>query len=110
VGGSAIALLFSGYSLWDTSLKAADLRAFVPPVIQFPAPYHNSNFEVIAVPITLTNEGAPLGESALHGPVHHRHAHQADQALLCGGLRPLDHGDDARAPTTPLRPSRFPGA
>jgi hypothetical protein len=55
---SAIALLFSGYSLWDTSLKAADLRAFVPPVIQFSAPYQNSNFEVIAVPITLTNEGA----------------------------------------------------
>jgi len=55
---SAIALVFSGYSLWETSLKAADLHAFVPPVIQFAAPYQNSNFEVIAVPITLTNEGA----------------------------------------------------
>ena len=55
---SAVALLFSGYSLWETSLKAADLRAFVPPVIQFSAPYQNTNFEVIAVPITLTNEGA----------------------------------------------------
>ncbi len=55
---SAIALIFSGYSLWETSLKAADVRAFVPPVIQFAAPYQNSNFEMIAVPITLTNEGA----------------------------------------------------
>lgn len=55
---SAIALAFSGYSLWETSLKAADVRAFVPPVIQFAAPYQNSNFEMIAVPITLTNEGA----------------------------------------------------
>jgi hypothetical protein len=55
---SGVALLFSGYSLWETSLKAADLNAFVPPVIQFAAPYQNSNFEVIAVPITLTNEGA----------------------------------------------------
>ena len=55
---SALALLFSGYSLWDTSLKAADLHAFVPPVIQYSAPYQNSNFEVIAVPVTLTNEGA----------------------------------------------------
>ncbi len=55
---SAIALVFSGYSLWESSLKAADLRAFVPPVIQFAAPYQNSNFEVIAVPVTLTNEGA----------------------------------------------------
>jgi hypothetical protein len=55
---SAIALLFSGYSLWETSLKAADVHAFVPPVIQFSAPYQNSNFEVLAVPVTLTNEGA----------------------------------------------------
>jgi hypothetical protein len=55
---SAIALIFSGYSLWDTSLKAADVHAFVPPVIQFSAPYQNSNFEVLAVPVTLTNEGA----------------------------------------------------
>ena len=30
----------------------------MPPVIQFAAPYQNSNFEVIAVPITLSNEGA----------------------------------------------------
>jgi len=58
VAVSAVALVFSGYSLWETSLKAADLNAFVPPVIQFAAPYQNSNFEVIAVPITLINEGA----------------------------------------------------
>jgi hypothetical protein len=55
---SAIAMVFSAYSLWESSLKSADLHAFVPPVIQFAAPYQNSNFEVIAVPITLSNEGA----------------------------------------------------
>jgi len=55
---SAVALAFSGYSLWETSLKEADVRVFVPPVIQFSAPYQNSNFEVIAVPVTLANEGA----------------------------------------------------
>jgi hypothetical protein len=55
---SAVALSFSAYSLWETSLKAADLKAFVPPVIHFAAPYQNSNFEVIAVPITLINDGA----------------------------------------------------
>lgn len=55
---SGVALLFSGYSLWETSLKSAELHAFVPPVIQFAAPQQNSNFEVIAVPLTLTNEGA----------------------------------------------------
>lgn len=55
---SAVALAFSGYSLWETSLKQADVRVFVPPVIQYASPYQNSNFEVIAVPVTLTNEGA----------------------------------------------------
>jgi hypothetical protein len=35
---SALALVFSGYSLWDSSLKAPDLKIFVPPVIQFSAP------------------------------------------------------------------------
>ncbi len=55
---SAVALLFSGYSLWETSLREADVRVFVPPVIQFSAPYQNTNFEVIAVPVTLANEGA----------------------------------------------------
>jgi hypothetical protein len=55
---SLFALALSGYSLWDTSLKQADVQIFVPPVIQYSAPYQNSNFEMIAVPVTLTNEGA----------------------------------------------------
>jgi hypothetical protein len=55
---SLVALLLSGYSLWETSLKQADVQIFVPPVIQYASPYQNSNFEMIAVPVTLTNEGA----------------------------------------------------
>jgi hypothetical protein len=55
---SLFALLMSAYSLWETSLKQADVQIFVPPVIQYAAPYQNSNFEMIAVPVTLTNEGA----------------------------------------------------
>jgi len=58
---SGVALAFSGYSLWETSLKHADVRVFVPPVIQYSAPYQNSNFEMIAIPVTLTNEGARTG-------------------------------------------------
>ncbi len=58
---SAIALLFSAYSLWDTSLKQPDLRVFVPPVIQYASPYQNTNFEVVAIPVTITNEGARTG-------------------------------------------------
>lgn len=58
---SAIALVFSGYSLWETSLKRADLRVYVPPVIHYAAPYQNSNFEVISIPVTLVNDGARTG-------------------------------------------------
>lgn len=60
-GVSAVALLFSGYSLWETSLKDPDLKIFVPPVIQFAAPYQNSNMEIVAIPVTITNEGARTG-------------------------------------------------
>ncbi len=58
---SAFALVFSGYSLWETSLKQSDLRLFVPPVIHYASPYQNSNFEVLAIPLTLANEGAQTG-------------------------------------------------
>jgi hypothetical protein len=58
---SAVALIFSGYSLWETSLKAPELRVFVPAVIQYAAPYTNSNFEMVSIPVTLTNEGARTG-------------------------------------------------
>ena len=58
---SAIALVLSLYSLWETSLKRADLRVFVPPVVQYAAPNQNSNFEVVAIPVTIANEGAQTG-------------------------------------------------
>ena len=58
---SALALVFSGYSLWDSSLKAPDLKIFVPPVIQFTAPYNNTNFEAVEIPVTLLNDGGRTG-------------------------------------------------
>ena len=62
---SAVAVIFSGYSLWDTALKSADLRVYVPRVIYYAAPYTNTNFEMIQVPVTITNEGAQTG-TVLH--------------------------------------------
>jgi hypothetical protein len=58
---SALALVFSGYSLWDSSFKAPDIKIFVPPVTQYSSPYQNSNFEVIEVPMTLLNDGGRTG-------------------------------------------------
>jgi hypothetical protein len=62
---SAVAVLFSGYSLWETTLKSPDLRVYVPRVISYAAPYTNTNFEMIQVPVTLSNEGAQTG-TVLH--------------------------------------------
>lgn len=58
---SALALLFSGYSLWESSLKAPDIQIFVPPVIQYSSPYQNTNFEMFAVPVTFVNDGGRTG-------------------------------------------------
>jgi len=58
---STAAVGFSAFSLWETRLKAPDLRIFVPPVIEYSSPYQNSNFEMISIPITISNEGARAG-------------------------------------------------
>src|SRR5215510_13172485 len=65
---SATALCFSGFSLWETSLKQADLSVYVTGVVTYerdraaddsimPA----GGFEVLAVPITIANSGARDG-------------------------------------------------
>jgi hypothetical protein len=58
---SILALTFSGYSLWESSLKHSDLKVFVAPVVRYASPYQNSNFEVFAIPLTISNEGARTG-------------------------------------------------
>jgi hypothetical protein len=65
---SATALLFSGFSLWESTLKQADLSVYVTGVVAYerdltadesiqPA----GGFEVFAVPITIANSGARDG-------------------------------------------------
>src|SRR5262252_10242141 len=65
---SGVALLFSGFSLWETSLKQADLNVYVTGVVAYerdltadeyilPA----GGFEVFAMPITIANSGARDG-------------------------------------------------
>jgi hypothetical protein len=58
---SIVAFSFSGYSLWETSLKSSELKVFVAPVIRYASPYQNTNFEVFAIPVTISNEGARTG-------------------------------------------------
>jgi hypothetical protein len=62
---SAIAIAFSAVSLWETSLKQADLGVYVTGVATYErdltADIHllpSGGFEVFAVPITIANSGA----------------------------------------------------
>jgi hypothetical protein len=62
---SAVALLFSAYSLWETSLKQADLSVYVTGIISYGRDTSDNNdvlpvggFEVLALPITIANGGA----------------------------------------------------
>lgn len=54
---SAVALVFSAFSLYESTFKQADLRLFVSPVIEYSHPGRGP-FEVFQVPITIANRGA----------------------------------------------------
>jgi hypothetical protein len=55
---SIVALLFSGYSFYETVLKQAALRVYVPPLIYM---YRQDFRDVFAVPLTISNDGAQRG-------------------------------------------------
>ncbi len=59
---SAVALIFSGFSFYESVLKAAKLSVFVPPQIAYTDPDRpDSPFEVFVLPVTLANDGARSG-------------------------------------------------
>jgi len=55
---SIVALVFSGYSFYETVLKQAALRVYVPPLIYM---YRQDFRDVLAVPLTISNDGAQRG-------------------------------------------------
>jgi hypothetical protein len=55
------AVIFSGISLWYTSLRAPDLNIFVPPILRYASPFQNSIFEAFEIPVTIINSGARTG-------------------------------------------------
>ncbi len=57
---SALALIFSGVSLYQTVIKQAQLHVFVPDTIAYTRDPSGS-FEVFAVPLTVSNSGARDG-------------------------------------------------
>jgi hypothetical protein len=55
---SLVALVFSGYSLYETVIRQAELRIYQPPLIYM---YREGFRDVFAIPITLSNDGAQRG-------------------------------------------------
>jgi hypothetical protein len=59
---SAFALLFSGYSFYESVLRSPALEIYVPPRIAYTDPDRpDSPFEVFILPLTLANDGARSG-------------------------------------------------
>jgi hypothetical protein len=55
---SIVALVFSGYSFYETVLKQAELRIYEPPLIYM---YRQDFRDVFAIPLTVSNDGAQRG-------------------------------------------------
>ncbi len=59
---SGLALVFSGYSFYETVWRAPELAVYVPAQIQYTDPDRpDSPFEVFVIPLTLANHGARSG-------------------------------------------------
>ena len=55
---SLIALLFSGYSFYETVLKQPTIKLYAPPLIHL---YRKEFRDIFAYPVTLSNDGAKRG-------------------------------------------------
>ncbi len=55
---SAFALVISGLSYYESSLKTADLTVYVPPMIHYA---RDGSADVFNIPITIANDGAKNG-------------------------------------------------
>jgi hypothetical protein len=55
---SVVALVFSGYSFYETAVKQPELRIYQPPLIYM---YRENSRDVFAIPITISNDGARRG-------------------------------------------------
>lgn len=57
---SAFALVFSGYTFYESVLKSPALEVHIPPVINY-ARDDGGSMEVLAIPLTIANSGARTG-------------------------------------------------
>jgi hypothetical protein len=106
---SGVAVLVSGYSLWQTTLRGPSLKVFIPPLIRYASPYSNSNFEVFEIPLTVTNEGARTGTAvSLELDVTNPHTGNTKQ-FYSAGLGPWNLGKVRGEGLVPFTPFSLPG-
>src|SRR4030081_3015979 len=94
---SLVALMFSGYSLYESALRAPQLSIFVAPRIDYTDPDRPEAVrEVFILPLTIANDGAQ--------PRSRQPAHQREKDVLC---RPAGHV--GRAAVASVRAGRAGG-
>ncbi len=106
---SGVALVTSMYSLWRTSLKWADLRVFVSPLIRYASPYQNSIFEVFEIPLTVINSGAQTGTILSFDLEVTNAQNGASKHFYSAGLGPWSLGKVKGEGLTPFTPVSLNG-
>jgi hypothetical protein len=105
---SIIALVFSGYSFYETGLKQASLRFYAPPLVTM---YRESFRDVFAIPITISNDGAQRG-TVLSFDLEATHRGTGEKMQfqnLFYGASPKDDGKKMFMPITVAGRSSYTG-
>lgn len=103
---SGIALLFSGFSYYESSLKTAEMQVFVPPMIH----YARDGADVFNVPVTIANDGAKSGTVlGLTLDAENLDPKAERKKITFHGIFLGDYPRDEKAPLRSFAPLSIPG-
>ena len=103
---SAVALLFSGLSYYDSTLASADLTVYVPAMVH----YARDGADVFNVPITISNDGARTGTVlSLTLDVENLQPNAERKSARFHGIFLGDWPRDEKAPLRSFAPLSVPG-
>jgi len=103
---SALALVMSAFSLYESSFKTSEIELFVPPVIQY-ARDGGGDTDVFVVPLTITNSGARTGTVLSMELVAENQTTKQSKRFYSAFLG--EHQVDADAPNRSFAPLSIPG-